>query len=248
MSSDQMYRPAEYQSAPFNPLPLAGWALIAGSIIYTVYVIAPPRFLDPRWEFDTMGLLANNSLLPLLGISLVLYGRQPAISLQNLIAYRGLLIACFSLVALSLLMIPLAVGDQRRLTSAANTEMAGLMAAQTDREMKIEKLIDGAKTIQDLTAMGSMVNMPPTPEERRVQHLDENFDAFKNWTQRRMQGALAEQRMRTVEQYQERLTGLEKDLVRIVAVNLLTAFCYLLLGVRNLGVFGRHVTAKASRG
>ena len=179
MSSDQMYRPAEYQPPPFNPLPLAGWALIVGSAIYTLYVMVPPRFLDPQWEFDAMGMLANNSLLPLLGIALVLHGRDPVIGLQKLVVFRLLLIVCFTLAALNLFLIPLAAGDERRLTSAAQGEMATVQAAQTVRDKRIEKLINGAATIQDLTSMGAMLNLAPTPDERRVQHLDDNLDTFK---------------------------------------------------------------------
>lgn len=248
MSTDQMHRPAEYQPAPSSPLPLAGWALIIGSIIYTVYVMAPPRFMDSRWEFDVMGMLANNSLLPLLGIALVLHGREPVIGLQKLVAFRVLLTACFILVVLSLMMIPLAASDQQRLTFAARGEMAGLQAAQSDRDQKIEKMIDRASTVQDLAAMGAMLNLAPTPDERRTLHLDDDFDALKKWTRNHVEAGLADQRNQAVEQYQRRLTGLEKDLVRIIAVNLLTAGCYFVLGFKNLGLFRAHGLNTAYRG
>jgi len=242
-----MHRPAEYQPPPTNPLPLAGWALIAGSVIYTVYVMAPPRFMDARWEFDAMGLLANNSLLPLLGIALVLHGRQPVVGLQRLVAYRLLLAACLVMAALSLFMIPLAAGDERTLISAANGEMAGAEAAQAERNRKVGNLIDGAKTIQDLAAMGAMLSLAPTPEERRLLHLDDHFDAFKTWTQRRVQTALDEQRARAFEQYHQRITGLQKDLARIIAVNLLIASCYLVLAIGNWGLFRPHVPNEPTR-
>jgi hypothetical protein len=217
-------------------------------MIYTVYVMVPPRFMDARWEFDAMGMLANNSLLPLLGIALVLHGREGVVGLQKLVACRVLLTACFVLVVLSLMMIPLAASDQQRLTFAARGEMAGMEAAQRDRDQKIERMIDRAGAVQDLAAMGAMLNMAPTADERRTLHLDDDFDALKKWTRSHVEAGLADQRNQAVEQYQRRLMGLEKDLVRIIVVNLLMAACYFVLGYKNLGLFRTHVLNTPYRG
>jgi len=241
----EQYRPATFQPEPRSPLFLAGWALIIGALIYSAYIIVPPKFMDPQWEFEALGALANNSLLPLLGIALVFHGRQQTVGVQKLFALRVLLAGCLAMGALSLVVIPLAASDQQRLAVAAHGEFVAMAAANGEREKKIGQLIDGSKTIQDLTTMGAVLNLAPTAAERQALHLDNDFEAFKKWTRQRVQKSLEEQSNRTVGQSMQRTTGLEKDLFRIVAVNVLMAFCYFALARANIGLFRAHVPKSA---
>jgi hypothetical protein len=203
--------------------------------------------MDARWEFDTMGLLLDNAFLPLLGMALVMHGRQLVIGQQALIAFRVLLVLCFFLAALFALLIPAAASDAQRLVYLQDNEFAASGAARANREEKIFKMVDGAKTMQELKAMGAALNLAPTLEQSRLLHLDENFDAFKKWTQNQVRAGLAEQQKRVEEQHRQIIAGLQKGCLRLLAGNILVAFCYVALAFKNLGLFRAHVVESVSR-
>jgi hypothetical protein len=221
--------------------------MIVGTFIYCGFVILPPRFLDARWEFDAMGLLANNSLLPLLGIALVLHGRAQALGPQSLFAFRVVVIACFVMGALNLFLVPAAASDQQRLLAAADAEFASFEASNTGREENIAKIINGAATMQQLESMASMLGLAPTDEERRLLRNDGDTGAFKKWLQHKVQSSMAEPKNRAAEQYGQKAAWLQKDCYRIIAVNILASCCYFALALTNIGLLRRHVPEPADR-
>ena len=239
---EQKYRPRETASDVRSPLPLVGWALVVGSLISYSYLLFPLKLLDADWEFATMGPLVDNSLLCLLGMGLVFYNRQQVLILQHLIAMRALLVVGCIVSMVYLAMIPLAVSNERRLEEKMNSQYVQTQASYAERWEKIEDTLKRVKSIPDLKSVCSMLNLTPSPEDRKLLRLDDDYDQLRKWTERQIRAGLFEQKEEAMRQHERRLARLQKDGLRIIAGAGLAAVCYLLLCSMNFDLFREHVT------
>jgi 4-amino-4-deoxy-L-arabinose transferase-like glycosyltransferase len=220
---------------------LVGWALIIGSIISYGYLLFPVRFFEAAWEFETMGALVDNSLLCLLGMGLVFHAREPVLKMQKLIALRVLL-AVGCLVGLAyLMMVPLALSNERRLGETLAQQSAATGDLYADRLAKIQATLKKVKTIQELKTLGTMLNFVPTPTEIKELRLDEDFDRLQQWSERQINSRLNKQKQEAQQLIERNLAKLQKDCIRIVAGAILAAICYLLLFSMNLALFREYV-------
>jgi len=245
MVEEKKYRPLEVQPALSNPLPLAGWALVIGSLISYAYLLLPPRLMDVEWEFETMEPLVNNSLLALLGMALVLHGRAPVVDWQKLVTLRCLLVFSLLLGIFYLLMVPLAFSDEQRLESKQDSQLNEAQVSLKERMSKVEVTMKKVSTLKDLQALGAMLNFVPPEAQRKELKLDEDFDALQKWTKNQMLFFFHEQAQQVKAQHDRNILQFEKKSLRIMAGAILAAFCYFALVSMNFGLFRQHVTEPA---
>jgi hypothetical protein len=238
---EQQYRPREPVSEPRSPLPLVGWALVIGSLISYGYLLIPLKLMDADWEFSTMGPLVDNSLLCLMGMGLVFYDRPQVLGLQKLVALRGLLVLGVLLGFIYLLMVPLALSNERRLEVKQDSQFASARALYADRVEKIQGALKNVKTIQDLKTLGSMLNFVPSTGERRALRLDEDFDRLRQWMELKIRTGLNNQKAEAQQEHERNLARLQKDGIHIIAGATLAAVCYWLLCSMNFVLFREHV-------
>jgi len=94
----------------FGPLfRIAGYALLALSLLDLIEMFVPPRFTDPAWEFQLVNNLVERVPVPLLGLVLVLVGEQ------SFRIFKFLSGACLVVGLLFLLVVPLAASSAWRI-------------------------------------------------------------------------------------------------------------------------------------
>ncbi len=94
----------------FGPLfRIAGYALLALSLLDLIEMFVPPRFTDPAWEFQLVNNLVERVPVPLLGLVLVLVGEQ------SFRIFKFLSSACLVVGLLFLLIVPLAASSAWRI-------------------------------------------------------------------------------------------------------------------------------------
>jgi ABC-type multidrug transport system fused ATPase/permease subunit len=241
MAEEQKYRPLEVQPAPTNPLPLAGWALVIGSLITYAYLLAPLRLMDADWEFETMSAVVDNSLLALLGMALVFHGRAPALALQKLIAMRALLVLSMILGIFYLLIIPLAYSDSQRLEGRQDEQFKEAQYNQKMRQSKFEEGLKKITTIKDLQALGTMLKLAPSDAQSKELKLDEDFGALLKWTKTQVHASFNEQFAQVRNQHDLAISRVDSGSFRIMAGAGLAAICYFVLFSMNTGLFHRHI-------
>ena len=171
----------------------------------------------------------------------IFYKREQSLEFQKLITLRVLLILGCLIGLCYLAMVPLALSDQRRLETKLDRQFAATGALYSDRAEKMQNTLKNVKTIQDLKALGGMLNLIPTPGERKALRLDDDFDQLQSWTSRQIKDGLNHQKNEVMEQHERELAKLQKDAIRIIAGAALAAICYFLLCSMNFVLFREHV-------
>jgi len=235
------YRPSEPLTDLPNPFPLVGWSLVIGSLISYGYLLIPLQLMNAGWEFETMGPLVDNSLLCLLGMGLVFYERPQVMGIQKLVALRALVLLSGLLGLLYLLMIPLALSNERRLEAKQDLQFSTMGAFYADRAQKIQSTLKNIKTIGELKTLGGMLNFVPTSEDVKVLRLDEDFEQLQKWTERQIKAGLNDQKAESMQQHERILAKLQKDGIRIIAGASLATVCYWLFCSMNWVLFREHV-------
>ena len=244
MIGDKLYHPVQLQPEPPDVLRLAGWALVAGSLAAFAYILLPPRLMDPEWEFVAMTQMADNALLPLLGVALVLHGRKPRVLRRELIAFRVLLAITLGLGLFFLAMVPLAVTDSERLEEKVDRQLEIADNNEAIRQTKVEKQFKRATTVQELRVLGIMLNLKPAPQDA-VSPQAEEFEALRKRLREQLAFTHTEQVRQTREQRDAAHARIAKDAVKIITFALVAAVFYLRLGFVNLGLFRPHCVESA---
>lgn len=112
-------------------LPLAGASLFCFTLVRLIYLLTPPKFMDPAWELQT--LAASGELMASLYLGAVLFFFLPAgdIKLWKLACfnYASWLVCVIGVICL--LVLPLAIFDAQRVYNIMNE---GFINAWNERE------------------------------------------------------------------------------------------------------------------
>jgi len=240
MNGNTRLLPLHVQPEPPNVLRLAGWAFVVGSLAAYAYILLPPRPMDAQWEFVAMTQLADNALLPLLGIALVLHGRIQQTTPWELTAFRALVVFAIGLGLFFLALIPLAIGDSQRVENAADGQLALVDKNEAIRMRKAETQLRQASTLDQLRVLGIMLNLKPAPSES-VQSPAKELESLRKRLLEQIAYTRTEQIKKLLEQRAAVHARVGKDSVKIVVIAFLACGFYFRMGIRNLVLFRPHV-------
>lgn len=145
----------------FGPLfRLAGYCLLALSLLDLLGLFIPPRFLDPAWEFQLVSQLVDRVPVPLLGLVLVL------VTEQRFRIFKFLSWASLITGVLFLLLVPLAVSSAWRVEQQNAFESSQRTTELTQRVAQIQQLksqLNAAKTPTQINDVLSRLNPQGAP-------------------------------------------------------------------------------------
>lgn len=108
-----------------------GYALLLFALLNTIVILIPLQFMNPNWEFQTIGALVEQAPIPLMGLALIFFGEGfHRTALEKLLLK---VLSWFSLVAaiVFLLLIPLELVNTFRIDTQANQQLL----AQVDQQI-----------------------------------------------------------------------------------------------------------------
>jgi hypothetical protein len=96
-------------------LRLVGYGLLLMALVDLIFLLIPFKFMNPTWEFQTMGAIIERIPVTLLGIMLVYYGERDDRAPIERFVLRWLSRASLVAAILLVLMIPLSITDSFRI-------------------------------------------------------------------------------------------------------------------------------------
>ena len=122
---------------------LLGYAILCLMVIDYFVLLAPPKFLNPNWELETMGKIIETAFVPLLGFMLVFF-RLP----EQSIKYRELrILSWMSWLALIVgiiffLFTPLTLSNAIRIDNRNQIQVSSTIAGQRKQLEQINLQLD----------------------------------------------------------------------------------------------------------
>lgn len=141
------YNPPQFpltQEATIKIIRTLGYGLLLLALFDWVEILVPPQFMNPAWEFQTIGALVERVPVPLIGFVLVFYAESESRNrwewpLIKLLSWLTLLLAI-----IYFLMIPLAAVDTIRLSKQSTQQIKSASTQQIARAQQLEKQLNQA--------------------------------------------------------------------------------------------------------
>jgi hypothetical protein len=123
-----------------------GYGLLILTLFDLVQVFVPPGFMNPFWEFQTMGALVERVPVPLLGLALVFLGQAHRRGNweRRILTFLSWLSLLFGI--LFLLMIPLGVVNTMRINTANTAQISAEYTQQMSRAEQVKQQLNKAST------------------------------------------------------------------------------------------------------
>lgn len=164
---------------------LIGYGLLIFVLFDLIDVLLPPRFMDPAWEFQTIGAVVERVPLPLIGFVLVFYGETDSRVKWEPFVLKILSWAALLIGIIFLLIIPLCVSNTVRINNLNNDRITTQASQQMTQIQQVEEQV-GKATPNDLEsllnrakAQGSVPDIQ-NPQELKSRLLAEVNKAEKN--------------------------------------------------------------------
>jgi hypothetical protein len=155
-----------------------GYGLLLLSLIDLLFILFPPEFTKPIWEYQTIGDLVRLIPVPMLAFVLVFYGealgrKRIERPLVKVLSWSTLIFGIFCI-----LMIPLTVVNTLRIGQYNNDQINNQVTQQKVQLDKTKTQLEKAtpEQVQSLIPLpdkktGDLPNVPKNPEEAKNQVL-----------------------------------------------------------------------------
>lgn len=149
---------------------LIGYALLVLALFDLVDILLPARFMNPVWEFQTIGAVVERVPLPLIGLVLIFYGEANFRAKWELTILKFLSWIALVVGALFLLLIPLAVSATLRINNINNYQITTQSNQQMSQLQKVEEQVNKA-TPSDLEGLLARINAQASADIKNSQDL-----------------------------------------------------------------------------
>ncbi|BAZ11097.1 hypothetical protein NIES4071_29230 [Calothrix sp. NIES-4071] len=132
------------QEATIGILRTLGYGLLLLALFDWVEILVPPQFMNPNWEFQTIGALVERVPVPLIGFALIFYGESQARSRWEVPIIKLLSWLTLLLAVVYFLMIPLAVIDAGRISQQRTEQIKSASTQQIARAQQLQEQLSQA--------------------------------------------------------------------------------------------------------
>ena len=148
-----------------------GYGLLVLALFDVVEMLVPPNFMNPAWEFQTIGALVERVPVPLIGLAFVFYGEMNFRKRWEFPVLKVLSWLALVMGVIYILSIPLGVINAARLQRQSSTQINILSKQQINRAEQVKKQIDLATPEQIdnlLKRQGRSLELEPEKLKQRL--------------------------------------------------------------------------------
>ena len=148
-----------------------GYGLLVLALFDVVEMFVPPNFMNPAWEFQTIGALVERVPVPLIGLAFVFYGEMNFRKRWEFPVLKVLSWLALVMGVIYILSIPLGVINAARLQRQSSTQINILSKQQINRAEQVKKQIDLATPEQIdnlLKRQGRSLELEPEKLKQRL--------------------------------------------------------------------------------
>lgn len=155
---------------------LLGYGLLLFALVDYIHIVIPPRFTDPSWEFQTIGVLVEHAVVPLLGLIFVFYSHQGYIRERQTNLLRFLSWVSLLVGLVYLLMLPLGVADTWRIYYGINAQITAQVSQQSQQLQQLKGQLNQATTDEQLKQL--VASLAPQGRSLEIKNPQASKDQF----------------------------------------------------------------------
>jgi len=165
-----------------------GYCLLLFVFFDLIYLLFPASFMNPIWEFQTIGGIVDRMALPLLGFVLVFLGEGNLRTKQEIFILKYLSWLSLVMAILLGLLIPLCLSNTYRINNLNNNQITTQATQRMSQIQQFEEQLGKATTSDFETLLGRIntqnnAEKITNPEELKNRLLAESTTAKKNLEQ-----------------------------------------------------------------
>ncbi|MEC4814666.1 MAG: HpsJ family protein [Scytonema sp. PMC 1069.18] len=152
-----------------------GYGLLALAFFDIIEMLIPPNFMNPAWEFQTIGALVERVPVPLIGFVLVFFGERYARTKLEIPILKFLSWLTLLFGVLFILLIPLGIVNTVRLNKQSVNQITTLSTQQISKAEQLEEQVNQAtpEQISNLFKSQGRSLEGKSPEEAKNQLLSQ---------------------------------------------------------------------------
>ncbi|MGL5081616.1 MAG: HpsJ-like protein, cyanoexosortase A-associated [Microcoleaceae cyanobacterium] len=160
-----------------------GYGFLLLTLFDLAEILFPPDFMNPSWEFQTMGQIVERVAVPLLGFALVFFGERNSrdrweVPLLNLLSWVALLYGI-----LFFLLFPLGAFNTIRLDRQSNQQIQTQTKRIQTELQTLEQRLSQVTGVSDLEALLTQINPQAAPEIQSTEQFNEVKGRLETFTQ-----------------------------------------------------------------
>lgn len=130
------------QEGSITILRCLGYGLLILALFDVIEMFVPPNFMNPVWEFQTIGALVERVPVPLIGLAFVFYGEMNSRNRWEFPVLKILSWLALVMGVIYILSIPLGVINAARLQRQSANQINMVSKQQIARAQQVEKQLD----------------------------------------------------------------------------------------------------------
>ncbi|MBE9127762.1 MULTISPECIES: HpsJ family protein [unclassified Coleofasciculus] len=159
-----------------------GYGLLVLALFDVIEILVPPQFMNPVWEFQTLGALVERVPVPLIGLALVFYGERNyranwEIPLLKVLSWLSLLVGI-----LFLLLVPLGIIDTLRINQQNSQRITSQIEQQIAQIQQVKGALEQAQTKEEmeqiLSSIDSQGRTPTIRDSAQLTEVKQQISSF----------------------------------------------------------------------
>jgi hypothetical protein len=161
------------QQGSMTILRVVGYGLLVLAVFDVVEILTPPSFMNPVWEFQTLGGLVEHVPVPLIGMALVFYGEMYARNKREILILKGLSWLTLVFAIIFILLVPLGIIDSVRINKQTTAQIGIISEQQVSKAEQLEKNLNAAtpQQIENFLKSRGQSLQDTSPEQAKSQLL-----------------------------------------------------------------------------
>ena len=164
-----------------------GYGLLVLFLFDLVEIFVPSRFMNPVWEFQTMGTLVERAAVPLIAFALVFFGESKSRSQLERPVLKSLSWLALLYGLVMLLLVPLGVVNTLRIDRQNNAQITTQVTQQMTQIKQVKDQMAKATTKEKmqefLSLLDSQGRVPDIQDSQQLEEVTKNFSSFITQTE-----------------------------------------------------------------
>lgn len=140
-----------------------GYGLLLLALLDLGEMLIPPQFMNPTWEFQTMGTLVERVPVPLIGLALVFFGENSGRSKRAKIILRVLSWLTLLVAVLFFLLVPMGVLNTVRIDEQTQQRLDIQLSQGIEELQVVNSQLEEARTADEIRALLSALSGGEAP-------------------------------------------------------------------------------------